>query len=873
VKPALGNRALFQFSYALIPALCLLFAVSGCNTSSTPPTPIQVGLSLTAASVQAGIGTQAFTATVQNDSQNKGVTWSLSGTGCSGATCGSLSSNSSLSGVPITYTAPFNQPSPSGVTLTATSVSDTTKSMPATITVTPAVSVVVSPTPINVQFNAIQFFTATVQNDAAGAGVRWVLSGSSCNGSACGTLSANVSASGAPIKFTGPSAVPTPSSSVTLTATSVTDTARTAPAAITVTPNPGTTAVTISPARAAIAKWQTQTFIATVTGASDMTVSWQVDGNPGGNAASLGTIDAAGKYTPPATGTIGGSHTITAVSNADVTKSAAAPIGVTDLAGVTTYHNDLSRDGANTHEFALTTSSVKTATFGKLFSCTVDGSIYTQPLWVPNLTVGGAKHNVVFVATQHDSLYAFDADSNVSPCVPLWHVNLLDAAHGGTAGEASVPSGTASSLVGSGFGDIKPEVGVTGTPVIDPNSSTLYVVSKSANAGPQIFQRLHAVDLATGNEKFSGPVVISASVNGTAPDAVAGKVAFDPQNQHQRPGLALVNGIVYIAWASHEDHDQYHGWIMGYNASTLLQVPGAVFNTTPNTVGAAGYARGGIWMSGGAPAADSSGNLYFLTGNGTFDADSGGSNYGDSTMKLNTTAGLTVGDWFTPADQANLDGADTDHGSGGAAILVDQPTGPVQHLVIGGGKEGNLFLLNRDAMGNYGGSTNPANSKAVQIFNVGNGIFSTSAFWNNSLYIAPAGGPLQSYPFSASSGKFNTGSATSAGVTFNFPGATPSISASGTSNGIVWAIDSNQYCTPQSPGCNPAVLHAFDASKLSTELWNSGQAVGDTAGFAVKFTVPTVANGRVYIGTRGNDNGSGTSSILGELDVYGLLPN
>jgi hypothetical protein len=548
-------------------------------------------------------------------------------------------------------------------------------------------------------------------------------------------------------------------------------------------------------------------------------------------------------------------------------------IGVTDLTGVTTYHNDLSRDGVNSHEFALTTANVTSGTFAKLFSCTVDGAIYAQPLWLPNLTVGGAKHNVVLVATQHDSLYAFDADSNVSPCVPLWHMNLLDAAHGGTAGEGSVPSGTASSLVGNGFGDIQPEVGVTGTPVIDPATNTLYVVSKSAKSGPQVFQRLHAIDLATGSEKFSGPVVISASVNGTAPDAVAGKVAFDPRNHHQRPGLALVNGIVYIAWASHEDHDQYHGWVMGYDATTLAQVPGAVFNTTPNAVANVGYARGGIWMSGGDPAADSSGNLYFLTGNGTFDADSGGSNYGDSTMKLRTTAGLSVADWFTPADQANLDGADTDHGSGGAAILVDQPTGPVQHLVIGGGKEGNLFLLNRDQMGHYGASVNPVNSNAVQIFNVGNGIFSTSAFWNNSLYIAPAGGPLQAYPFSTSTGKFNIGSATSAGVSFGFPGATPSISASGTSNGIVWAIDGSQYCTRQSPGCNPAVLHAFDASNLSTELWNSAQAAGDRAGLAVKFTIPTVANGKVYVGTRGNDTGTGTSSILGELDVYGLLPN
>jgi hypothetical protein len=847
-----------------------LSTYSNSGTVSTPPPPIQVSLSLTSASVQAGIGWQKFAAMVQNDAQNNGVTWTLtqSGANCVPG-CGTLSANSSLSGVAITYTAPFAQPSPSGVTLTATSVSDTTKSMPAAITVTPPVAVVVAPTTINVQFNSIQGFTATVTNDAQNNGVTWTLTQAGTNCSpACGTLSAASSPSGTPVNYTGPSGVPA-NPAVTLTAKSVTDTARNAPAAITVTSNPGNVGITVSPKHAAITNLQKQAVVANITATTNTAVIWDVDGTVGGSA-TLGTVDVNGNYTPPATP---GTHTVTATSQADITKSASSAISVTDLTGVTTYHNDLSRDGVNSHEFALTTANVKRGTFVKLFSCTVDGAIYAQPLWIPNLNVGGAKHNVVFVATQHNSLYAFDADSNVSPCVPLWHMNLLDTAHGGTTGEGSVPSGTSNSLVGSGFGDIQPEVGVTGTPVIDPSTNTLYVVSKSAKAGPQAFQRLHAIDLATGNEKFSGPVVISASVNGTAPDAVAGKVAFDPINEAQRPGLALVNGIVYIAWASHEDHDQYHGWVMGYNASTLAQVPGAVFNTTPNTVANAAYARGGIWMGGGAPAVDSTGNLYFLTGNGTFDAATGGSNYGDSTMKLSTTAGLTVADWFTPADQAKLDGADTDHGSGGAAILVDQPAGPVQHLVIGGGKEGNLFLLNRDLMGHYGASVNPVDSNAVQIFNVGNGIFSTSAFWSNSLYIAPAGGPLQAYPFNTTTGKFNTGSATSAAVSFNFPGATPSISASGASNGIVWAIDGSQYCTPQSPGCNPAVLHAFDASKLSTELWNSSQAAGDTAGFAVKFTVPTVANGRVYIGTRGNDNGSGTSSILGELDVYGLLPN
>jgi len=328
--------------------------------------------------------------------------------------------------------------------------------------------------------------------------------------------------------------------------------------------------VQITPVRGGATISQSVSFTANlqndVTGAG---VTWTASA---GALGSLGKTTA--KFVAP---NLVGNVTVTATSVADATKSASAMLAVTDLNGVTTYHNDLSRDGANTHEFALTTSSVTPVTFGKLFSCTVDGAIYAQPLWVANLPIGATKHNVIVAATQHESVYAFDADA--SPCSTLWHANLVDAAHGGTAGEGSVPSAPGG-LVGSGFGDIVPEVGITGTPVIDPSTNTLYVVSKSViPSGPTFFQRLHALDLKTGAEKFSGPVLIAASVAGTAPDAnSSGQIPFDPQNHNQRAGLALVNGVVYIAWASHEDHDQYHGWIMGYNASTLAQT--TVLNVT-----------------------------------------------------------------------------------------------------------------------------------------------------------------------------------------------------------------------------------------------------------------------------------------------------
>jgi hypothetical protein len=594
--------------------------------------------------------------------------------------------------------------------------------------------------------------------------------------------------------------------------------------------------------------------------------------------ASGGTFSAQGKMSatfvaPNAAGNV----TITATSAADATKNASATLAVTDLTGVTTYHNDLARDGVNSHEFALTPSNVRTATFGKLFSYSVDGAIYAQPLWVANLTIGGAKRNVVIVATQHDSVYAFDADNPVA----LWHANLLDSNHGGTAGETSVPSGPSGSgsLVGSGFGDIAPEVGVTGTPVIDPSTNTLYVMSKSVipAATPSFFQRLHALDLKTGAEKFSGPVPISASVPGTAPDAnPSGQIPFDPQNHNQRAGLALVNGVVYIAWASHEDHDQYHGWIMGYSASTLAQAPGAVFNTTPNAVATFSYSRGGIWMSGGAPAADSSNNLYLITGNGTYD---GSTNFSDSVLKFSTATGLTLTDWFTPSDQSVLDMNDLDLGSGGAALLVDQTTGPVRHLLIGGGKhgsgsDGQIYVLNRDLMGQF---TN-TDGGVVQKFALNSTIFATPVFWQNTLYVAGAGTSLTAFSFNPAVGQFNGSPSSQSASSYGFPGATPAVSSNASANGIVWAIDSSKYCTTQSPACGPAVLHAYDATNLATELWNSSQGAVNGAGNAVKFTVPTIANGKVYIGTRGNDCGPGCSvpaiaTIPGELDVYGLLPN
>ncbi len=617
--------------------------------------------------------------------------------------------------------------------------------------------------------------------------------------------------------------------------------------------------LTVSPHLAGVAaSVQSQTFTATLAdNLSAGGVTWTVDTIAGGNS-TVGVISSTGVYTAPATA---GTHTITATSTTDASQSDSATIAVTDLAGVFTYHNNLARDGTNTQEYLLSGTTVSQSSFGRLFTCSVDGAVYTQPLWVPGVSINGVLHNVIYVATQHDSLYAFDADAN--PCVQLWKVSLLDTFHGGSSGETSVPCDeTKSCVVGAGYGDIQPEIGVTGSPVIDPTTSTIYLVSKSWRSSSQTFyQRLHALDLVTGmTEKFSGPTTIAASVAGSGDGGSS--VTFSPQMEHQRSGLALANGTVYITWAAHEDATPYHGWVIGYNASNLSQSP-SVFNTTPNG------GLGGIWMGGGAPAVDATGDVYVVTGNGIFDELPlpALNDYGDSIIRLHPFTGatsngvnLSVGGWFTPDDQETLTENDTDLGSGSTVLLPDQTSGPT-HLLAQLGKEGVVYLVDRDNMGQFRSSDN---SQIVQSFigsPMNHGVWGTPAFWQNTLYFGGQGEPIQAFTFEAGSATpFTTTPSSQSATGFNYPGATPSISSQGSTNGIVWAIDASLYGPPANSGA--AVLHAYNAANLGQEYWNSSQASNnrDEAGNAVKFVPPTVANGKVYVSTRS------------EIDVYGFLP-
>jgi hypothetical protein len=620
--------------------------------------------------------------------------------------------------------------------------------------------------------------------------------------------------------------------------------------------------VTVAPRLAAVAAAsQTQQFTSTVTGTTNTSVTWTVDGVADGNS-TVGTIDGTGLYTPPATG---GSHAVTATSVADTSASGSANVAVTDLPGVFTYHNDLSRDGANTQEYALTPSTVTTATFGKLFSCPVDGAVYTQPLWVPGLSIGGGKHNVIFVATQHDTVFAFDADA--SPCMTYWHQNLLDTPHGGTPGEGPVVWND----VGNCFGDVYPEVGVTGTPVIDPTTNTIYLVSASesnpvtpgncSGSSATFYHRVHALDITTGNEQPNSPATIAASIAGNGDGSSGGMVSFNSQFHHNRSGLALSNGIVYVAFAAHEDAIPYHGWLFGYSASNVRQQT-SVFNTTPNGIGGA---DGGIWAGGGAPAVDGVGDVYVSTGNGVFDEGSGMSlenDYGDSILRLTPVVGPTItpnglnlqlNGWFTPYDEASLQAGDTDLGSGAVVLLPDQTAAPT-HLLVEIGKEGVAYLIDRDNMGQFQAANN---NQIVEAFNA-SGVWGTPAFWQNGLYTAGAGDSLKLFSFS--SGLFVSTPSSQSSTGFGYPGATPSLSSQGASNGIAWAIDASLYGYA-SPGTGPTILHAYDATNLASELWNTTMAANnrDQAGNAVKFVPPTIANGKVYLSTRT------------EIDVYGLL--
>ncbi len=499
--------------------------------------------------------------------------------------------------------------------------------------------------------------------------------------------------------------------------------------------------------------------------------------------------------------------------------------------GVLTYHNDNARSGLNPFETTLTPANVNSTTFGKLFSYPVDGYIYAQPLYVPCVSIPliGVR-NVVYVVTEHDSVYAYDADGLSSQ--PLWHTSFINPA----AGITTVPSADVDSR------DIVPEIGITGTPVIDP-SGTLYVVSKIKDNG-QYFQQLHAIDITTGSERTSSPQVIAPRVAGRGDGHLPnGRIPFNALRQNQRAGLAEVGGKIFVAFASHGDNRPYHGWVLGFNARTLAL--STVYIDTP------GGSEGGIWQGGNGIAPDFANAIYFVSGNGTFDANAGGLDYGDSAIKLSAAAltqkrVLRPTDYFTPYNQRHLSTQDLDMGTAGAVLLPDQAVGPA-HLLVTADKAGTVYLIDRDHMGHFlaGGDT----QIVQELPNFLGATYTPPAVFNNLLYMSSYNTPVFAIPIV--NGKLAPAGELSTSVAFEYPGVVPAISANGTTNGILWVLDLRNS--------SEAVLVAYDAGTLSllyhSEMVNSR----DQAGPPVKFTTPTVANGKVYVGTQT------------ELDVYGLL--
>jgi hypothetical protein len=500
-------------------------------------------------------------------------------------------------------------------------------------------------------------------------------------------------------------------------------------------------------------------------------------------------------------------------------------------AQVTTSQYNNARTGENPSETTLTPKNVNSRNFGRLFSFQVNGDVFAQPLYLGGLEIPGkGKHDVLFVATEHDSVYALDANKKGPP---LWQVDFADAAKQVTP----IPGQDLRCPF------INPEVGITSTPVIDPSRGILFVLARTkepaSGASPQYVQRLHALEVATGKEAAGSPVVIKAIAVAEHRADQRREIPFDPLIENPRAALLLVNGIVYLSWGSACDDGDYYGWVMAYDAHTLQQK--AVLNTSPNG------SKSGIWQGDTGPAADSHGDVIVATGNGGFDANN--RDYGDTLLKLTLTGNsLSVSDYFTPHDQQMLNDKDQDLGGGGPVLLSDQ-NGPHPHLALIGGKDGKLYVVDRDRMGRY----NPATDDVVQTLTLKGSLIGAPAYWNKNVYVFENNDILRQ--LTVRNGKLEPAHGGSMGPVD--PGAIPTISANADRDGIVWTVSTRAWRPfPETL----AVLHAYDATDVSHELYRSDEnSDRDRAGISLRFTIPTVINGRVYVGTRS------------EVDVYGLL--
>ncbi len=652
------------------------------------------------------------------------------------------------------------------------------------------------------------------------------------------TAGASAAAGSAMVTFTGTSGALSHSATVAATI------AAPPPPDYTLTLSPASVTIVAGAAGAAVSV--TAAAVNSFTG----TVAVAISGLPAGVTANPATVSlapgvaqsttlTAALSATAATSTVTFTGTSGSISHSATLALTVQAAPMTNALDVTTYHYNVSRDGLNAKETILTQANVNSAQFGKIGFDTVDGKVDAQPLYLANVAIGSQLRNVLYVATEHDSVYAFDADSGAQ----IWKTSILGS------GETTSDD--------HGCSQITPEIGITSTPVIDrkqgPNG-TIFTVGMSKDASGKYHQRLHALDVTTGAEISGSPTEITATYPGTGDNTQNGNVVFDPSQYAERAALLLLNGNIYMGWTSHCDIGLYTGWVMAYSESTLQQTQ--LLNLTPN-----GH-EGSIWMSGGGMAADSNGFIYFLDANGTFDTtfDANGfpskGDYGNAMLKLSTNGKVAVTDYFETFNTSQESAADVDLGSGGPLLLPDQTdaNGHVFHLIVGAGKARNIYLADRDNMGKFNFANMPVDDSNIyqELRGVLAGqVYSTPAYFNGVLYYAADGDALKAFPLT--NAKLATTPSSQSAVTFSHPGPTPSISSNGTQDGIVWALESGLS--------NPGVLHAYDPSNLAHEFYNSTQAANgrDSFGNGNKFITPVIVNGKVYVGTQ---NG---------VAVFGLL--
>jgi Immunoglobulin I-set domain len=792
---------------AVFLGLVIPLAAAGCSSMSTSGGP-------TGKSVLASITTQPANQTV---TAGQTATFNVAATGTAPLSYQWQKAGTNIANATATsYTTPATTLADSGskFDVVITNPAGNVTSATATLTVnsaTTAPSITTQPANESVTVGETATFSVAASGTAP-LSYQWQKSG------------ANISGATSASYTTPATALVDSGSKFTVVVANTAGTATSNAATLTVTAAATAPSIMTQPANQTVTAGQTATFSVVGIGTAPLTYQWQLNGS------NISGATAASYTTPVTTTANSGEQFRVQVSNsvgsalstvATLTVNAASSGTSID---VVTYHYDNLRTGQNVNEMTLTPANVKQATFGKLGEFAVDGLVDGQPLLLSNLTIPGVGNkNVLYAVTENDSIFAFDADSITSAGgTTLWQASAL--------GSGETPSDN------RGCSQVTPQIGITSTPVIDRSRNAIYVVAMSKDGNGNYYQRLHALNLTTGQELFGGPTTVQATFPGTGDNSSNGQVIFDPKQYKERPALLEVNGAIYLMWSSHCDDRPYTGWIMSYSADTLAQT--SVLNLVPNG------SEGAIWMSGAGAGADANGNIYTILGNGDFDTTLTAQGFptqgdcGNCFAKISSTTPLTLLDYFTPLNTVSESESDTDFGSGGPLLLPDlvDANGNTRHLAVGSGKDANIYVVDRDNMGKFNG--NADNIYQLITGQLAGGVWAKPSYFNGTVYYGAVSDSIKAFPITNAVLATSPSSRTS--HTFTYPGAAPSISASGTTNGIVWVVENT----------SPAVLHAYDATNLTNELYNSNQAPNGRDQFSNnKFITPMVANGKVYVAT------------------------